>query len=82
MNVSLDPEYEKFIHEQVKAGRFASSAEALQAGIACLMVDCESDVLDERDIIDIQQSLAQIRRGEVVDSATVHAEIRQPLINS
>jgi putative addiction module CopG family antidote len=77
MNVTLDPEYERFIEEQVKAGRFTSSAEALEAGIARLMVDPEPDVLDEQDVADIQRSLAQIGRGEVIDAKSLHAEIRK-----
>ena len=35
MNVSLKPELEKFVEEQVKAGRFSSATEVLEAGLAC-----------------------------------------------
>jgi len=81
MNVAIDPEYEKFIDEQVKAGRFSSSAEALEAGIARLMLDPDPDVLDEQDVADIRQSLDQIQKGEVIDAKTVHAEIRKRFLN-
>jgi Arc/MetJ-type ribon-helix-helix transcriptional regulator len=80
MNVIIDPEYEKFIEEQVKAGRFSSSAEALEAGIARLMLDPEPDILDEQDLADIRQSIDQIERGEVVDAKVVHAEIRNRFV--
>lgn len=76
MNVALDPKYEKFIQEQVKAGRFSSSAEALEAGIARLMVDPKPDILDEQDVADIEKSLQQLKRGEVVEAKTLHAKIR------
>jgi len=76
MNVALDPKYKKFIQEQVKAGRFSSSAEALEAGIARLMVDPKPDILDEQDVADIEKSLQQLKRGEVVEAKTLHAKIR------
>jgi Arc/MetJ-type ribon-helix-helix transcriptional regulator len=77
MNITINPEYERFIDEQVKAGRFSSPAEAMEAGIARLMLDAEPDVLDDQDVADIQHSLEQLRRGEVIDAQTVHAGIRQ-----
>jgi Arc/MetJ-type ribon-helix-helix transcriptional regulator len=81
MNISIDADYERFIEEQVKAGRFSSSAEAVEAGIARLMLDPEADVLDEQDVADIQQSLEEIKRGDVVDAKVFHAEIRKRFIN-
>lgn len=77
MNITINPEYERFIEEQVKAGRFASPAQALEAGIARLMLDADRDELDDRDVAEIQQSLEQIRRGEVIDASVFHAEIRK-----
>jgi hypothetical protein len=41
------------------------------------MLDAEPDLLDDRDVADIQQSLEQLRRGEVIDAADLHAEIRK-----
>jgi Arc/MetJ-type ribon-helix-helix transcriptional regulator len=76
MNVTLDPEYEKFIDEQVKAGRFSSSAQALEAAIARLMLDTEPDILDTQDAADIHQSLDDIARGDVVDARALHSELR------
>jgi Arc/MetJ-type ribon-helix-helix transcriptional regulator len=73
MNITINPEYERFIDEQVKAGRFSSPTEAMEAGIARLMLDAEPDVLDDQDVADIQHSLEQIRRGEVIDAKTVRA---------
>lgn len=39
MQVTLKPYTQKFIEEQVKAGRFASPDEAIEAGVARLMCD-------------------------------------------
>ena len=50
----------------MKAGRFTSRTQALEAGIARLMLDGE-DELDAQDIEDINESLAQMRRGELID---------------
>jgi Arc/MetJ-type ribon-helix-helix transcriptional regulator len=77
MNVAINPEYERFIEDQIKAGRFSSPAEALEAGIARLMMDAEPDVLDVHDVSDIQTSLEQIHQGDVIDAKTVHAELRE-----
>jgi Arc/MetJ-type ribon-helix-helix transcriptional regulator len=76
MNVTINPDCQRFIDEQVKAGRFGSSAEALEAGIARLMLDPNPDLLDQQDVADVQESLAQIDRGDLIDAATLHAEIR------
>jgi putative addiction module CopG family antidote len=57
MNVWLKPETKKFVDEQVKAGNFASVDEVLEAGIARLMLDPDTDELDE-------DLLAAIERAE------------------
>ncbi len=76
MDVSLKPEVEKFIDEQVKSGRYSSPAEAIEAGMARLMLDPEPDTLDAQDRADIRASLEEMDRGEVVDAKDLHAELR------
>ncbi|MDB5322966.1 MAG: Bacterial antitoxin of ParD toxin-antitoxin type system [Phycisphaerales bacterium] len=76
MNVALKPELERFIDEQVKAGRFASPAEVLEAGLARLMLD-PPDELDEEDLAAIDESEAQIARGEELDWKEVSAQLRR-----
>jgi Arc/MetJ-type ribon-helix-helix transcriptional regulator len=68
MDVQLRPELQKFLDEQVRQGHFASHAEAVEAGVARLMLDPEADDLDEQDVEQIRRSLDQMRRGEVVDA--------------
>jgi Arc/MetJ-type ribon-helix-helix transcriptional regulator len=70
-----------FVDEHVKAGRFCSASEVLEAGIARLMLDTEPDVLDEQDLIDIQRSLEQMQRGEVIDSVVLHAQLRRKYLD-
>jgi len=81
MNLVIGPEFEKFIDEQVKAGLYSSSVEALEAGIARLMVDRDQDILDAQDLPEIRKSLDQIARGETIDAKTLHADIRKRFNN-
>lgn len=77
MDVALKPELERFVEEQVKAGRFASKAEVLEAGLARLMLDPLPDDLDEDDLKAIAQSEAEIERGEDLDWKVVSKQLRQ-----
>jgi Arc/MetJ-type ribon-helix-helix transcriptional regulator len=77
MNVALNPELERFIEEQVKAGRFVSPAVVLEAGLARLMLDPLSDELDEEDLVAIEESEEQIARGEDLDWTEVSAKLRR-----
>jgi Arc/MetJ-type ribon-helix-helix transcriptional regulator len=72
MIISIDPELERYIHNQVKAGHFASSAAVIEAGIARLMLDPLPDALDVQDAADIRESLEQIKRGQVISRAELH----------
>ena len=77
MNVSLKPELEKYVEEQVRTGRFASAAEVLEAGLARLMLDPVPDELDAADLAAIEESEGQIARGEDLDWKQVSKELRQ-----
>ena len=76
MNIELSPALEKFVDDQVQQGHFASRAEVLEAGLARLMLDPEPDELDASELADIQRSLAQMRRGEVLDWKSYAASVR------
>ena len=67
MDVTLKPELQRFVDEQVRAGRFASPAEVLEAGLARLMLDPAADELDDEDLAAIKESERQIERGEDLD---------------
>lgn len=82
MIVALKPEIEKFIDDQVKAGRFSSAAEALEAGVARLMLDPAPDELDAKDVAELRESLEQMRRGEVLDWRTYSAELRSKYLGT
>jgi putative addiction module CopG family antidote len=76
MNVELSPALEKFVDEQVQQGHFASREEVLEAGLARLMLDPEPEGLDASELAEIRRSLAQMRRGEVLDWKQYAAKVR------
>jgi Arc/MetJ-type ribon-helix-helix transcriptional regulator len=82
MQVTLKPQYQKFIDEQVRAGRFASPEEAIEAGVARLMFDPESDDLDDETLAAIEQSEVEFERGEGIPLEQAADEIRKRYKNS
>lgn len=76
MNVQLSPALEKFVDDQVRQGHFSSASEVLEAGLARLMLDPEPDELDATDVAELRESLAQMRRGEVLDWKQYSAQVR------
>ena len=77
MNVTLKPELERFIEDQVNAGRFSSPTEVLEAGLARLMVEPARDELDSEDLAAVDESEAQIARGEDMDWKDVSTRLRR-----
>jgi len=67
----------RFVEDQVRAGKFASPEEVVEAGLARLMLDPAPDELDEDDRAAIAESEAQIARGEDLDWSQVSAELRK-----
>ena len=76
MDVSLKPELQKFIEDQVSTGRFSSATEVLEAGLARLMLD-PPDELDAEDLAGIDESEGQIARGEDLDWKEASARLRK-----
>jgi putative addiction module CopG family antidote len=76
MQVQLRPDVERFIAEQVKAGRFASADAAIEAAVERMMRTDESVELSDEDIEAINEAEAQIDRGEFIDLDTFAAEMR------
>jgi len=81
MTLTVNPEMEKFIEEQVKAGYFSSPSEVLEAGLARLMLDPVPEELSDQLFERIQSSLEQVDRGEVVDAKELHARLRRKHLN-
>ena len=78
MNISLKPEVQRFIEEEVKAGRFASPAEVLEAAIDRMMIESELE-LDDETAAAINRAEAQLDRGEGIDFDQFAAEMRRKI---
>lgn len=80
MNVSMTPELEEFIKEQVDSGRYRSASEAVRAGVRLL----ESQIR-ERDLKlellrkAVEQGVVELDRGEGVDGEEVFDDLLQGL---
>jgi antitoxin ParD1/3/4 len=75
MNVSLKPELQKFIDEQIKTGRYRSPDDVLEEALIRMMEE-EALELDDETLDAIDESEAQIDRGEYRSWKEVSAELR------
>jgi len=82
MNLTLNPEIERRIAEQVRSGRFATPEAVVEAAVAELTEPSIDDSLDAEDIAAINEAEAQIDRGEGIDRATLRAEMSKRFIKS
>lgn len=76
MTVSLSAESQKFVDDQVKAGRFRSAEEVVEAALARLMHDAGDDELDGETLAAIDEAEAQYERGEGRPWPEVREELR------
>jgi putative addiction module CopG family antidote len=76
MNLSLRPEIQHFIDEQVKAGRYPTPEALVEAAIAEMQETDDAD-LDEATIAAINEAEEQADRGEGVDLDTFRARMNQ-----
>ena len=75
MNVSLKPELQKFVDEQIKKGRYRSPDDVLEEALIRMMEE-EALELDDETLDAIDESEAQIDRGEYRSWKEVSAELR------
>ena len=72
----LTPEAQKYIDEQVRAGRFPSAEAVVEAAIWEFR-DLESDELTDEAIAAIKEADEEFDRGEGVELGVFRAEMRQ-----
>ena len=79
MNLTLKPELENFIQQEILAGNYASPEEAIEAALNLLQAKNATDLLaaELRGQIDI--AAAQLARGEGLDGESVRANLRAKL---
>lgn len=74
MNVSLTPELEKLVNEEVKSGRYKSASEVVREGLRLIRLrEAKLEALRR----DIQEGIDELDRGEGVPAAKVFAEMRK-----
>ena len=68
MDVKIKPEFQRFIEDAVKSGRFDSSDDMINAGLAVLQAQSEltNGELDELRA-EVDKGLAEADRGEFVE---------------
>jgi Arc/MetJ-type ribon-helix-helix transcriptional regulator len=78
MDVPLKPELAEFVAEQVRAGRYPSEVDVIEAAVARLMLDApvSEDELDAETLAAIDEADAQIDRGEGMDVDEAFARLR------
>lgn len=80
MNVTLTPDQEKIVTEQIKSGHYQSAADVISQGLGMLRDQEEFIRSNETELRDkIAVGLDQIRRGDVVDGKKAIDTLRDRL---
>ncbi len=75
--MTLRPELQKFIDDEVKSGGFASAPEVIEAGLARLMLDPAPDEVDAATWAAIERAEAALDRGEGIPLDEAFARLRR-----
>jgi putative addiction module CopG family antidote len=67
MKLQLSPELERFVDQQVRAGKFSSADQVVEAGLARLMLDPEPEKLSDAEAEQVRTALEQMSRGDMTD---------------
>jgi len=81
MNISITPELEKFVNEEVKTGFYQSASEVIRAGLRRLKEDKERKprfmVSSMAELEDkLLEGIAELDRGEGIRGEQVIAELK------
>ena len=80
MNVTLTPDQEKIVTEQIKTGHYQSAADVISQSLGMLRDQEEFIRANRTELRDqIAVGLDQIRRGEVVDGKQAIESLRDRL---
>ena len=80
MTVTLTPELEKFIAEQLKSGHYRSADDVIAQGLGMLRAQEEFIQANTAELREkIAVGMEQIRRGEVVDGRKAIQNLREKL---
>ena len=83
MNVSLTPELDQFIADQLESGRYRSASEIVREGLR-LLQHREEEHAAKLELLRkaVSEGIAQLDRGEGIDGAEAFAEILRGLDQS
>jgi antitoxin ParD1/3/4 len=80
MNISLTPELEQFIAEQVKSGKFFDASEVITEGLRLLW---ERDRIQKARLAELKDKIRigieELDRGEGIDGEEVFAELEEDI---
>lgn len=78
MNLSLNPDVQKFIEEKVRTGDYSTPEDVVHTAIARLQSDeaLGLEELDDEELAPIEEGLAQAKRGEGRPWEEVRDELR------
>jgi antitoxin ParD1/3/4 len=77
MTISVTAELDRFVKEQVRTGKYASSSEVVRAGLR-LLYEREQERAERRDALKrlVQEGLEDLQSGKIVESKSVFAKMR------
>jgi Arc/MetJ-type ribon-helix-helix transcriptional regulator len=79
MLLSLSPEIQRYIDEQVKVGRFPTPEALVEAAITGLQ-ETNNQELDEKTVAVINEAEEQADRGEGTDLSVFRAQINKRFV--
>ena len=80
LNVSLTPEAQTFIQQQLTNGKYRSTDEVLLAGLELLAAKDASEQVRYADLRrEIEVGLAEAERGELIDGTEVFERLQRKL---
>jgi putative addiction module CopG family antidote len=82
MNLSLRPEVEKFIGDQVKEGRFSSAEAVVEEAIKLWREVPPVEELDDETAAAINEAEAQADRGEGMELAQFRSHISERFVGN
>jgi antitoxin ParD1/3/4 len=72
MNVSLTPELEKLVNDEVRSGRYKSASEVVREGLRLIRLRENKLKALRRDL---QEGISELERGEGIPAEQVFAEM-------